>query len=216
MKENEFLRNTRYNDKSGANGLTTVHKIYRQMQMKLYASQTVLCKYGEMGEQFFIVLKGTVGILVPEVHSEAYDTYYALFMRIMQEFTYIHAYKDQHSRVVKQFIDIFGVPVLKKLAPKKPQDLVGFVEEVLRMEDEVYEKYNIRESGKVEAQQRFLTDFLRHLRSQGRKQEREEQKKAEQAKTIAGMRRSTKKVFTGGVATHFTGESGQSKSSLSY
>ena len=50
MSENEFLRNTRYNDKNGANGLETVHKIYRHMTMKLYASQTVLCKYGEMGD----------------------------------------------------------------------------------------------------------------------------------------------------------------------
>ena len=71
------------------------------MQMKLYANQTVLCKYGEMGDQFFIVLKGSVGILVPEVVNEAYETYFDLFLRIMAEFSYIHGYKDQHSKVVK-------------------------------------------------------------------------------------------------------------------
>ena len=101
MKENEFLRNTRYNDKNGANGLATVHRIYRQMTMKLYANQTVLCKYGEMGDQFFICLKGTIGILVPEVVNEAYECYFDLYLRIMTEFSYIHGYKDSHSKVVK-------------------------------------------------------------------------------------------------------------------
>ena len=137
MRENEFLRNTNdndknganelSNDKNGANELSTVHKIYRKMKMKLYASQTVLCKYGELGDQFFIVLKGTVGILIPENFSEGFDSYFDLCLYIVREFTYIHAYKDQHSRVVKQFIDIIGLPTLKRLAPKKHMDLITFV-----------------------------------------------------------------------------------------
>ena len=73
-----------------------------------------------MGDQFFIVLKGTVGILVPEVVNEAYECYFDLFLRIMHEYSYIHSYKDTHSKVVKQFIEIFGTSVLKRLSPKKP------------------------------------------------------------------------------------------------
>ena len=100
MRENKFLHNIRYQDKKGANGLETVHKIYRMMEMKMYENPMQLCKYGEMGEQFFIVLKGTVGIMVPTLVNESYNTFFDLFKRIIAEFEYIHAYKDQHSRVI--------------------------------------------------------------------------------------------------------------------
>ena len=130
MRENKFLHNIRYQDKNGANGLETVHKIYRQMQMKMYENPMALCKYGEMGDQFFIVLKGTVGIMVPSVVNESYNTYFDLYLRIVSDFNNIHSYKDQHSRVIKQFIDIFSYDVLKKLTFKKTQELMLFIEEV--------------------------------------------------------------------------------------
>ena len=84
MRENKFLHNIRYQDnKNGANGLETVQKIYKMMSMKMYENPMSLCKYGEMGDQFFIVLKGTVGIMVPNTVNESYNTYFELFQRIV-------------------------------------------------------------------------------------------------------------------------------------
>ena len=48
-------------------------------------------------------------------------------------------------------------------------DLITFVDDILKNEEEFYDKYGIKNSFKIQEQQRFLTDFLRHLKNQGRK-----------------------------------------------
>ena len=55
--------------------------------------------------------------------------------------------------------------VLKRLSPKKPPELITFIEEILMLQDETFEKYNIRNTDKITQNQRFLSDFLRYLRN---------------------------------------------------
>ena len=143
-----------------------MHKIYRQMTMKLYEHPMALCKYGEMGDQFFIVLKGTVGIMVPSVVNESYHTYFDLYQRVIADFHQIHSYKDQHSRVIKQFIDIFSYQVIKKHTFKKSTEMQLFIEEILTQEQEVFEKYGIRHQDRISSNARFLLDFNRYLKNQ--------------------------------------------------
>ena len=72
--------------------------------------------------------------------------------------------------------------------------------------DDNLEKYNIRNSEKVEANMRFLTDFLRYLRNQQRKAERDSGKNgsAKAVGNIASLRRSTKMFKTvDGIASHY-------------
>lgn len=125
-----------------------------------------LCKYGEMGDQFFIVLKGTVGIMVPSVVNESYHTYFDLYQRVIADFHQIHSYKDQHSRVIKQFIDIFSYQVIKKHTFKKSTEMQLFIEEILTQEQEVFEKYGIRHQDRISSNARFLLDFNRYLKNQ--------------------------------------------------
>lgn len=116
------------------------------------------------------MLKGTIGILVPEAFNESFSTYFELFEYILANHSYIHKFNDQHSRVVKSFIDIFSTNVLKRLGPKKPSELIAFVEAALGLESEVLDKFKIKDTEKIEQNTRFLTDFLRHLVSQNKKE----------------------------------------------
>ena len=40
-------------------------KIYECLQYRVFKRGETMCKFGEVGDRFFIILKGQVGILVP-------------------------------------------------------------------------------------------------------------------------------------------------------
>ena len=73
---------------------------------------TVICSYGEIGHKFYVVLKGLVGVKVPtEVVANCKDYFEILrYQRIF--YKSIIKYKDNHSRIVKMFFDMFGLEII--------------------------------------------------------------------------------------------------------
>ena len=103
-----------------------------------------------MGDQFFIILKGTVGILIPEAFNEVIGTYFELYTFVMDNHSYIHKFNDQHSRVVKTFIDIFGTNILKRIALTKPTEMIEFIEKILAYDAELLAKINMKNTDKID------------------------------------------------------------------
>ena len=50
-------------------------KIYEVLELKQYSLGTVLCKYGDMGDTFFIILDGDVGVKVPTAFEQNFSNY---------------------------------------------------------------------------------------------------------------------------------------------
>lgn len=74
----------------------------------------MICNYGEHGEKFYVVIKGTVGVKVPTDVKTSCKNYYEIMRYIIKQGESIIKYKDNHSWVVKKFIDVFGITKLIK------------------------------------------------------------------------------------------------------
>ena len=50
-------------------------KIYEVLELKYYEKDDILCKFGEMGDSFFIILEGEVAVKVPTQFERIFATY---------------------------------------------------------------------------------------------------------------------------------------------
>ena len=64
MKTNFFFINV-----AKTKTIQDMHKIYKFLQVKGFIKGHVLCEYGAEGDEFFIILKGQAGILVPVLNT---------------------------------------------------------------------------------------------------------------------------------------------------
>ncbi len=60
----------------------------------------IICKYGEIGDRFYVVLKGSVGVKVPtDVTEDTLETQYDVIKFVAQYFNApISKCRDAHSR----------------------------------------------------------------------------------------------------------------------
>ena len=89
-------------------------KLYKLLKIKMFDRKSILCTFGEMGDRFFIILKGTVGVLVPRQVDEVIFSMFELYTFIINRVDSIKDYKDDHSKLTKKIIDILTPAVLKK------------------------------------------------------------------------------------------------------
>lgn len=77
----------------------------------------VVCKYGEIGDRFYVVLRGIVGIKVPtEVTIPDCEDYLEV-LNVVQEHLLapIIKMRDPHSRLAKQLLDIIPFEQIEKV-----------------------------------------------------------------------------------------------------
>ena len=48
-------------------------KIYKALYLERFEKDEEICKFGEQGDTFYMILKGEVGIRVPINHKENFD-----------------------------------------------------------------------------------------------------------------------------------------------
>lgn len=94
-------------------GRNAMELLYGLMLVKMYSQRAILCKYGEMGDCFFIILKGLVNVLAPKPYSRVFMSYFEIFKFLLEEEKFIAHYKDQNSKKVRKFIEIIGSKILK-------------------------------------------------------------------------------------------------------
>lgn len=56
-----------------------LRKIYDVLELKRYKKDEIVCKYGDIGDAFYIILDGQVGVHVPTKFEHQLDTYLQLF-----------------------------------------------------------------------------------------------------------------------------------------
>ena len=61
-------------------------KIYECLQYRVYKKGETLCKYGDIGDRFFIILKGQVGILVPQIVETDFNSTWDVFNFALSKF----------------------------------------------------------------------------------------------------------------------------------
>ena len=61
-------------------------KIYECLQYRVYKKGETLCKYGDIGDRFFIILKGQVGILVPQIVETDFNSTWDVFVYVLNKF----------------------------------------------------------------------------------------------------------------------------------
>lgn len=72
----------------------------------------IICRFGEIGDRFYVVLKGSVGVKVPtEVSESNLASQYEVLRFVAQ---YLNApilkCRDAHTRQAKQFLDLIPNP----------------------------------------------------------------------------------------------------------
>ena len=94
-------------------GQYDVFRVYKCIELEHFPQTKIICRYGEIGDKFYIVLKGSVGVKVPTEVSFGCKTYMEIMRYVLGNYESIIKYKDNHSRVVKKFIDVCGQKELK-------------------------------------------------------------------------------------------------------
>ena len=61
-------------------------KMYEVMMLKAFKKGVKLCHFGEMGDRFFIILEGQVGVRVPNWHEKSYNCVWDVLQYIIQEY----------------------------------------------------------------------------------------------------------------------------------
>lgn len=89
--------------------------MYKSIELEHFPASKNICNYGEIGDKFYIVLKGAVGVKVPTEVGFSCKTYLEIMRYVLGNYDSIIKYKDNHSRVVKKFIDIIGQHDLKTI-----------------------------------------------------------------------------------------------------
>ena len=150
-------------------------KIYEVLELKQYSLGTVLCKYGDMGDTFFIILDGDVGVKVPTAFEQNFSNYLGVVNFLVQKYFDIHILKDSVSHSVKKFIDLIGIEVFRRFRFKKTQELVKFIDDLIKEVPDFLELHGINITKKIKDHQRFFGDFASAIRLQSKKEIDEEQ-----------------------------------------
>ena len=60
-------------------------KMYEVLQYKVFKKGDNLCQYGELGDRFFIILEGMVGIRVPMNIERGENSTWDIFQFVLQQ-----------------------------------------------------------------------------------------------------------------------------------
>lgn len=133
-----------------------MNRIYEVLELKYSSQGTVLCKFGEMGQTFFVILNGEVGIMVPTPFEEQFDTYLDLLNVLLLDYSLIREMKDSISRELLRFIEVIGVEKLKSIKFKNSDHFSLFVGDVARQDPPTMEDFEIEITAQLaESRQRF-------------------------------------------------------------
>ena len=67
MRENLFMRRI-----MKEKGEYDTFRIYRALEMKIYDHNSKICEIGQPGNNFYIIIRGEVGVLSPCIHDDYY------------------------------------------------------------------------------------------------------------------------------------------------
>ena len=143
-----------------------LNRIFEVLELKLFDENQVLCKYGEMGDTFFIILSGEVGIQVPTNYEGEFDTYLDLAQFMAKNYERINRMKDKFSREVKKLIAMIRLPSFPIERFKSNNELAKFIEELAAMDPAFLEAHLIKPTKKLIENQRFLVNLAHNVRQQ--------------------------------------------------
>lgn len=69
-------------------------KMYEVMLYKIFKKGDVLCKFGDWGDRFFIILEGTVGIRVPMNIDTTYNCTWDIFLYVLKNLKHVRMFRD--------------------------------------------------------------------------------------------------------------------------
>lgn len=104
---NQFFRNL-----LREKGKWDTFRVYKCMELEECQKKgEVIFKYGEIGDKFYVILRGSVGIKVPtEVSSVTPCNNYLDILKFI--ITHLQSpiikFRDPHSRICKNFLDVIG------------------------------------------------------------------------------------------------------------
>ncbi|CDW89823.1 UNKNOWN [Stylonychia lemnae] len=107
-------------------GLYDLNRIYKCLYLEQFQTDDIVCNFGEKGEKFYIVLKGIVGVKVPTEIKTTCKNYFEIMKFLIRQKQNVTKLKDNHSRVVKKFIDSIGSEPLDKL--EGLEQLISFID----------------------------------------------------------------------------------------
>ena len=98
----------------------------------------IICRFGEIGDRFYVVLKGSVGVKVPtEVSESNLVSQYEVLRFVAQ---YLNApilkCRDAHTRQAKQFLDLIPNPQQFLKTLNSLQDLIDYVYNLIYQEQD--------------------------------------------------------------------------------
>jgi hypothetical protein len=128
-----------------------------------------------MGDTFFIILDGDVGVKVPTPFEKNFGSYLAVLNFLIENYCDIQILKDTVSHSIKKFIDLIGIEVFRRFSFKKTQELIIFIEDLLKEVPNFLEQYGIKITKKIKDHQRFFKDLASAIKVQSKKEIDEDQ-----------------------------------------
>ena len=102
-------------------------KMYEVLLYKVFQKGDNLCQYGEMGDRFFIILEGMVGIRVPLNIERGENSTWDIFKFVLKQYKNIRQFKDHATKEVALLIKIIGRSLLKRLNFTRVVTLIDFL-----------------------------------------------------------------------------------------
>ena len=77
-----------------------IFKIYQSLFFKLYDHNVIVNKVGDWADSLYFIVKGEIGVLTPQEHSQVFTNYYELLEFMKKEEKFVVNLYDSHSNIV--------------------------------------------------------------------------------------------------------------------
>jgi hypothetical protein len=104
-------------------------KLYRKLNLAFYEQNALMIKEGDLGDKFFIIIKGEAAVLEEGKKNETYANYYDLLMFMLEKEKFLLSKEkplDSHSGCVQRFMNLIPKRELRRLN-EKWQSLSGWI-----------------------------------------------------------------------------------------
>jgi hypothetical protein len=69
----------------------------------------VVCEYGDKANEFYVILKGDVGIKIPTNKKFKTREYFDIFLFVVENYPKLDKIRDPHSKKMKRLVDYIGI-----------------------------------------------------------------------------------------------------------
>jgi signal-transduction protein with cAMP-binding, CBS, and nucleotidyltransferase domain len=106
-----------------------LNRLYKRLNLEFYEENSLIIKEGDIGDKFYIIIRGACAVLNKGIKEEKYDNYYDLLMFMLTNEKFWREKEkplDSHSGCVQRFMNLIPKRELRRLN-EKWKSLAGWI-----------------------------------------------------------------------------------------